>query len=296
MNFSARLERYEGLERKRAIHERIGRDLLVADGAMGTMLQAEGLPAGEPPEHWNLTRPEAVQAVHRAYLGIGCDLVETNTFGANRLRLKAYGLDKEVAAINERGVELARKACDAGQLVAGAVGPTDGFYGGRQNEATTGIASAFEEQLSYLVQAGVDLIVIETMTHLAEARIALDAARKCSIVPIAVSLTFFERRGDLRTLDGASPQEAVRELSDAQIVGCNCMDPDMAGEVLRQMREATDLPLIAQPHAGQTHPLTPQDIVHHLPAFVASNVGILGGCCGTTPAHLEAVVSALRRP
>ncbi len=302
MGFSARTEGYEGPGQQSGVREWFGRGLLVADGALGTMLQAKGLPAGEPPEHWNITRPRAVQAIHKAYLAVGCNLVETNTFGANRLRLRDHSLDGQVAVINRKAVQLARRACGPGHFVAGAVGPTGYFHRGRRKGSGTEIASAFEEQLSYLVQAGVDLIVIETMTHLAEARVALQAAQECPAVPVAISLTFFERRGGLVTLDGALPQEAVRELSAAQVVGCNCMDAELIGEVLRQMREATALPLIAQPHAGlprsrtkkETYPLTPEGMVHHLPSLLASNLGILGGCCGTTPAHLEAVLRAIR--
>jgi 5-methyltetrahydrofolate--homocysteine methyltransferase len=302
VGFSARTERYESAGQQNGVRKRLGRELLVADGAIGTMLRAKGLPAGEPPEHWNITRPKTVQAVHKAYLAVGCDLVETNTFGANRLRLKGYALDGQVAAINRTAVQLAREAGTAGHLVAGAVGPTGWFHQGRLRGSGTAVASAFEEQISHLVQAGVDLIVIETMTHLAEARIALQATRANPATPVVVSLTFFERQGSLFTLDGVSPEEAVRELSTAHGVGCNCMDAEMAGDVLRQMREATDLPLIAQPHAGLprsgrkkgTYPLTPEDMVRHLPSLLAFNLGILGGCCGTTPAHLKAVVRSLR--
>lgn len=294
---------FEGPEQQRSVHEWLARGLLVADGALGTMLQAKGLPAGEPPERWNLTRPKAVEAIHKAYLAVGCDLVETNTFGANRLRLKGYALDGQVAAINRTAVHLARQVCAPGHLVAGAVGPTGCFHRGRQKGSGTEIASAFEEQISHLIQAGVDLIVIETMTHLAEARIALHAAREHPTIPVAASLTFFEQRGSLFTLDGASAQEAVRELSTAQVIGCNCMDVEIMAEVLRQIREATALPLIAQPHAGLpgrrkkgVYPLTPEGMVHRLPSLLVFNLGILGGCCGTTPGHLEAVVHSLRRP
>ncbi|MFQ5988730.1 MAG: homocysteine S-methyltransferase family protein [Candidatus Methylomirabilales bacterium] len=302
MIFSARPEAYEDLGQQSEIHERLAKGLLVADGALGTMLQAQGLAPGEPPERWNITRPKAVQAIHKAYLSVGCDLVETNTFGANRLRLKGYGLDRQVAASNRKAVQLARRAWTSGHVVAGAVGPTGSFEKGKHKGSRVEIAAAFEEQVSHLVQAGVDLILIETMTHLAEARIALQAARQNLAIPVAVSLTFFEQRGRVITLDGASPQEAVRELSAAQVVGCNCMDAEMMSNVLREMREVTDLPLLAQPHAGLpeqrkkgTYPLTPEGMIHRLPSLLASTLGILGGCCGTTPAHLEAVVRSLHR-
>lgn len=288
----------------KGLRERLANGLLVADGATGTMLRAQGLQAGEPPEAWNLTRPTAVQAVHEAYLAVGCDLVETNTFGANHLRLKESRLAEQTAAINLRAVQLARKVCTAGHLVAGAVGPTGRFSKGKCTASVTEIVSAFKEQVSHLIQGGVDLILVETMTHLAEARMALQATRECAPVPVAVSLVFSEQRGGLCTLDGASPQEAVPELSAAQVVGCNCMDAGRMAEVLRAMREATSLPLIAQPHAGlperrgkkSVYPVDPEGLVRHIPSLLASKVAILGGCCGTTPAHLEAVIRSLRHP
>jgi len=177
------------------LHERLARGLLLADGAIGTMLHAKGLQAGEPPELWNVTRPRVVQGVHKAYLAVGCDLVETNTFGANHLRLKESRLAEQTAAINLRAVQLARKVCTAGHLVAGAVGPTGRFSKGKGTASVTEIVSAFKEQVSHLIQGGVDLILVETMTHLAEARMALQATRECPPVPVAVSLVFSEQRG-----------------------------------------------------------------------------------------------------
>ncbi len=282
--------------------ERLGRRLLYADGAVGTMLTDKGLGPDEPPELWNLTRPRVIQGIHRAYLAIGCDLITTNTFGANRLRLKERRLHAEVATVNRTAVRLARRACGPRHFVAGAVGPTGRFRQGRRCGAQAEIRSAFQEQIAHLNEAGLDLILIETMTHLAEARIALDAAQACSAVPAAVSLVFFAERGNLRTLDGVSPAEAVRELSTAQVVGCNCVDVEVAVEVLRQMREATGLPLIAQPNAGLperrgkkwVYPLGPNAMARHMPPMLASRPAILGGCCGTTPAHLQALVQATR--
>ncbi|MFQ5658431.1 MAG: homocysteine S-methyltransferase family protein [Candidatus Methylomirabilales bacterium] len=271
----------------------------MADGATGTMLQARGLQRGEPSEIWNLTRPETIRSLHSAYLVVGCDLVTTNTFGANRLRLKEARLEAQVEAINRAAVRLAREAGSRGHLVAGSVGPT-----GKQRSSPSDVKSAFEEQISHLVQAGVDLLLIETMTHVEEACLALQATQNCPPCPVAVSLVFFEKGKSLTTRDGASPQEAARHLVGAQMVGCNCVDIEVAGEVLRHMREATDLPLVAQPHAGlpmkeqeQTvYPLTPEAMTHHFSSLLELNLGILGGCCGTTPTHLQAVLHSLRPP
>lgn len=282
--------------------ERLGRRLLYADGAVGTLLYDKGLGPDEPPELWNLTRPRVIQGIHRAYLAIGCDLVTTNTFGANRLRLREHRLDAEVATVNRTAVHLARRACSPRHFVAGAVGPTGRFRHGERCGPPAEIRSAFQEQMAHLTEAGIDLILLETMTHLAEARIALEAAQACPPVPAAVSLVFFAERGDLRTLDGASPAEAVRELSAAQVVGCNCVDVEIAVEVLRQMREATGRPLIAQPNAGRPerrgkqwiYPFGPKVLARYMPSMLASRPAILGGCCGTTPAHLQAYMQAAR--
>jgi 5-methyltetrahydrofolate--homocysteine methyltransferase len=293
---------HETPESRAGFAEHLSRRLLYADGAIGTMLTAKGLGPDEPPEAWNLTRPRVIQGIHRAYLAVGCDLITTNTFGANRLRVRERRLHAEVATVNRTAVHLARSACSPRHFVAGGVGPTGRFRQGRRCGAQAEIRSAFQEQIAHLNEAGIDLILIETMTHLAEARIAFDAAQACSAVPAAVSLVFFAERGNLRTLDGASPAEAVRELSTAQVVGCNCVDVEVAVEVLRQMREATGLPLIAQPNAGLperrakkwVYPLGPHAMARHVPPMLASRPAILGGCCGTTPAHLQALVQAIR--
>ncbi len=276
---------------------------LMADGALGTMLQARGLPAGEPPERWNFTRPDAIQTIHSAYLAVGCDLITTNTFGANRLRLKETGLEEHVGTTNRTAVRLARKAGSQRHLVGGSVGPTGGFQQGVQRSSPVEVRSAFEEQISHLIQARIDLILIETMTHLEEARIALQASQSCPPLPVSISLVFFEMRRGLLTLDGASPREAVRDLPAAQIVGCNCVAIELAGEVLQQMREATALPLIVQPHAGlpvtqQEHvvyPLSPEGLARHIPPLLDLKLGIIGGCCGTTPAHIGAIRDSLRQ-
>jgi 5-methyltetrahydrofolate--homocysteine methyltransferase len=268
---------------------------LWADGAMGTMLTTVGLPPGDPPEYLNLSRPDAVAAVHAAYLAVGCDLVSTNTFGGNRLRLSAHGLEREVETINRTAVAIARAAGSGDHLVAGVVGPTGGFERGRRTRPKPDIRAALEEQMAILVQAGVDLLLIETMTHVSEASAALEASGGCAPVPVAVTLVFFDARGDLRTLDGASPRETVRTLAAAAMVGCNCVDIELAGEILHQMAEATALPLIAQPHAGLpgvAH--TPNDMAQRLPVLLVPQVSILGGCCGTTPEHLQAFIHATR--
>lgn len=284
-----------GVSRVEPLHARLTRRLVWADGAMGTMLQASGLAPGEPPERWNVVRPEAVAAVHAAYLAVGCDFVTTNTFGANRLRLGEYRLESEVEAINHAAVRIARTVGKGEHLVAGGVGPTGRFQRGRGAGPPGEVRSAFEEQVSSLAEAGVDLVLIETMTHLAEACTALEAVRSCPPVPVGVTMVFSEHQGKLRTLDGATPREAVYELRTAAMIGCNCMDIKVAAEALTEMQEAAPLPLIAQPHAGLPGTLrTPGEMARLLPALLQPGVAILGGCCGTTPAHIKALMHAAR--
>ena len=288
-------DRLRGVSRVEPLRARLMRRPLWADGALGTMLRAEGLGADEPPELWTLARPEAVAAVHAAYLAVGCDLVTANTFGANRLRLRTYGLDGQIAEINRKGVRIARGAASGDHLVAAAIGPTGGFQRGRRIGPEGEIRAAFEEQMAVLAEAGVDLILVETMTHLAEARVALEASRSSGPVPVAVTLVFFDQGGTPHTLDGASPGEAVRDLGAADMLGCNCVEVEMALAVLEEMQEATTLPLVVQPHAGLPGtPRTPEAMARFVPALLTPAVGIFGGCCGTTPTHLQALIQAAR--
>ena len=286
------------------INRRLTKGTLVADGAMGTMLQGKGLSAGQSPELWNLTRPGLVKEVHAAYLQVGCELIETNTFGGNRPRLTAHGLEGRVAEINLAAVRLAREVCPPGHFVAGSVGPTGVYRGGRRVGSAAEVASAYQEQISLLLQGEVDLLLIETMTHLEEARLALEVARKSSPIPVVVSLVFFQDGGKFATLDGASPQESAQALAAAAVVGCNCTDVETAIAVLQEMRRATDRALIAKPHAGlpeehdgkMVYPLVPESLARQFLPLITLGPRVLGGCCGTTPAHLREVIRLLRHP
>jgi 5-methyltetrahydrofolate--homocysteine methyltransferase len=272
---------------------------------MGTLLRGKGLPASHPPERWNLTRPEVVKEVHAAYLQVGCDLIVTNTFGGNRPRLKVFGLIEQVAEINLAGVRLAREVCPPGHFVAGSIGPTGLYQGGKSVGSPAEVVSAYQEQIALLLQGGVDLLLIETMTHLEEAYLALEVAKGSAPLPVAVSLVFFRDGGRFATLDGASPQEAAQALPAAQVVGCNCVDVETTIAVLQEMRGGTAGPaLIAKPNAGlpeehngkMVYPLVPESLARQFPPLIALGPRILGGCCGTTPAHLREVIRLLHRP
>jgi 5-methyltetrahydrofolate--homocysteine methyltransferase len=281
--------------------DRLREGCLVGDGAMGTMLQAAGLPLGEAPERWNRERPEAVAAVHRAYRAAGAEVLQTNSFGGTRPRLEACGLAGELEAVNRAAVELARAAADGAAYVAGCVGPTGLRLA--PGEPLALLQEAFAEQIGVLVAAGVDLILIETMWDVREAMAAVTAARAASALPLLVTLTF-DRHG--RLPDGTTAAEAAAAVAAAGAdgVGANCCEgPESLLPALAAMRFACpDLLLVAQPSAGLpvrensrlTYPVAP-DAFGACAARLAPLARLLGGCCGTTPAHIAAVGRALAR-
>lgn len=276
----------------------IGRRILVFDGAMGTMLYAEGVPFTHCFDEMNLARPEVVRRVHQAYVDAGADIIETNTFGGNRFRLAEHGLEKQVAAINLAGARLAREAAGTRAWVAGAVGPIGkpmapiGVIPPEEAEA------AFREQVAALVEGGVDLIVIETISDLHEMERAIAAVRSVKAdLPIIAQMTFSEEG---KTLIGNKPTEIARRLSDLGVsaVGANCsVGPQGILDVIEKMAGASRVPLVAQPNAGLPHLVggrllylaSPEYFEEYTRRLVESGVSLIGGCCGTTPEHVRAI-------
>lgn len=288
--------------------ERLRADVLVFDGAMGTMLFHAGLASGACPELWNVDRPEAIQAVHRAYLDAGSDLIETNSFGGSRLKLAAFGLAHRARELNTAAATLARAAARPGTYVAGSIGPTGHLpepYGDA-SEAT--LEDAFREQAEALAAGGVDLLAIETMMVPEEAVLAVRAAKTTGL-PVMCSMTFqwVRDRDQDRTMWGTGPGEAARLLADtgADIVGCNCGDggPDRVPGILREMRGAGTF-LVAYPNAGlprivddrTVYDLTPHAMAQTYPDILAAGANIVGACCGSTPDHIREIARAVRAP
>jgi homocysteine S-methyltransferase len=282
------------------------RRVLLADGAMGTLLRDRGVPGSACLDEQNLSNPELVQSLHAEYLTAGAEIIETNTFGANRYRLRAFDLADKVAEINARGVELARRATsERGRqaFVAGAVGPIGVGLAAGGDVTLKQARKAFGEQVQALVDAGVDLIMLETFPTLAETREAVAAIREASKdIPVIAQLAF---QRDGRTWTGEEPAEVARELHNAgaSIVGVNCVaGPQAALEIIEEMARATKVKLIAQPNAGQPrvvereveYPVTPHVFAEYVPRFVAAGCVVVGGCCGTTPEHTVAMRDALR--
>ena len=287
---------------------RIQSEILVFDGAMGTLLQASGLPRGACPDEWNISRPEVVRDCHRAYFAAGADVVETNTFGSTRLRLKDYGLQDKVEEINVRGVQLAREAAQVvtchgmSLLVAGSIGPSGKFLQPFGELTFDQAYEIFKEQAQALIKGGVDLLIIETMVDLQEMRAALLAAKDVSPVPVIAQMAFTQ---DLRTVTGTDPVTAATVLvaMGADILGANCMiGPVEMLPVFQKLASTTDHFLSAQPNAGMPQlvddetvfPGTPELIAEYGEKFVQAGANIVGSCCGTTPEHTKALAGRVK--
>ncbi|TMD64474.1 MAG: bifunctional homocysteine S-methyltransferase/methylenetetrahydrofolate reductase [Chloroflexi bacterium] len=285
--------------------ERLAQGPLLGDGAMGTQLHARGVSFERSFDELNLTEPKIVEEIHRAYISAGAELIETNTFGANRIKLARHGLETRVRDINFRAVKLAREAREiSGEpvFIAGSVGPI-----GQQLEpiGRIGIAratAAFEEQIAALLEGGADLLVLETFTNLPELLAAVSAARKTADLPIVAQMTFAE---DGLTLSAEEPSQVVQALERAgvDVIGVNCgVGPQVALQVLEAMRQQTRLPLSGQPNAGLPARVEGRFFYFATPEYFATfarqaadlGVAYIGGCCGTTPAHIAAMRAALR--
>lgn len=275
---------------------------VLTDGAWGTQLQQRGLAPGECPDAWNLTHPERVEEVARAYAEAGSRVILTNTFGANRLRLAESGLAGSIVEINRRGVEISRRGAVGGARVFASIGPSGKML--MAGDVTVEeLQAAFAEQARALADGGADALVVETMSDLDEAVIAVTAARATGL-PVVACMVFDSGRDRDRTMTGLTPEQAVEGLSKAgaDVVGANC-GQGIAGFVslCRRMRAATDRPLWMKANAGlpelvegrAVYRTTPAEFARHVPALREAGAGFIGGCCGTSPEFIRAVRETL---
>lgn len=270
------------------------------DGAMGTMLQKYGLSGGECPEVFNLSHPDIVRRIHQAYAEAGSEYITTNTFGATPLKLADYGLEDKVEAIAAAAVQNARAASPRIH-VAGDIGPTGKFIRPLGDLSFDEAASSFYRLAKALADAGADCLIIETIIDIQEMRAALTAAKAACSLPVICQMTYGE---DWRTITGTDPTAAaiLLDAMGADVIGANCsVGPDKLLEAARQTAKVTNKPLIFQPNAGMPilegtetrFPLTPEDMARYTPLFAEAGVTYLGGCCGTTPAHIRAIREAM---
>src|SRR5256886_9815860 len=283
---------------KEAIEDRV----LVCDGAMGTMLYAKGVFINKSFDALNVTQPDLVAEVHAEYVRAGADIIETNTFGANRIKLGSFGLADRLHAINEQGARIARHAADDRAYVAGAIGPLGIRIEPRGKTGVDEARDYFREQAQALADGGVDLFILETFRDLNEMGAAIDAVRAVSDLPIVAQMTTEE---DGNTLDGTPPEKFAPELErrGATLIGVNCaVGPAPMLDTIERMAAVTERKLSDQPNAGKTRDVegrnsylcSPEYMASYARRFILHNVRLVGGRCVPTPDAIPPYNTAVR--
>ena len=288
---------------KKPLLEAIKEKTLLGDGAMGTQLQQAGLEPGGCGEAWNTEHPDRVLAIQEKYVEAGSDCLITNTFGGSRIMLERHAQDSDVEGINKAGALIAREAFGGKEgYVLGGIGPFGGLLEPYGEVTEKSVREAFAEQAMALVSGGVDAIIIETQTSLEELGIGLEAAREagapCVIGSMAYDVTFDGE--EIRTMMGIGPEDAAEFMVEngADVIALNCgsgVDVSWAARAVERYRRITDLPTMAQPNAGLPELIdmevvyrqTPEEMTGELSALLSAGANIVGGCCGSSPAHLR---------
>lgn len=289
---------------KSVLEELLSSAPIVLDGAWGTQLQIRGLPVGGCPDEWNLSHPELVEEVARAYVEAGSQIILTNTFGSNAVTLERHGLADRVEAINRAGVEISRRAAAGKAKVFASIGPS-GVMLMMGDKTPDQLRAAFALQAEALARGGADGLVIETMSDPAEALLALEAA-KATGLPVVVCMTFDSGKNRDRTMMGTTPEQAAEQLTaaGADVIGANCgAGPETYVQICRRLKSATDRPVWIKPNAGlpevvngQTvYRLSCDDFASYVPQLVDAGASFVGGCCGTTPEFIRAICRVLGR-
>lgn len=290
---------------KNSIFDLIQQRIVLLDGGMGTELIKHGFPQGACPETWNVEKPEVVQKIHTSYFEAGSDVVLTNSFGGNKIKLSSHGLEKRCYDLNRAAATIANDVKPEGRFVAGSMGPTGKFLKPQGEFSPEEFEEAYAEQAKGLSDGQVDFLLIETQYDLMEALCALRGARKVTELPIFVTMTFNRNPRGFFTLMGNTVDQCLEELEKEQVlvVGANCTlnSADMA-DLVKIMRERTSLPLIAQANAGQpslskegevSYSQGIENYVSCVPQMVENGANLIGGCCGTNPDYIRRIFSLL---
>ncbi len=279
----------------RNFREEIGKKILILDGAMGTQLQEKNiLKTGECPDYLNVTHKKEIKEIHKSYLDAGADIIVTNTFGANRIKLSEFGLEEKVYEINYNAVELAKEVTKENAFVSLSIGPTGKFVEPVGDASFNDIKRIFKEQAKGAVDADVDLFSLETFMDIKELKAAVVGLREITDKPIIAMMTFAE---DGRSILGTSPEVFAKtmEVMEVDVIGANCsVGPDKLNEFVKKMAKVTDMPLIIQPNAGiprliegkTIFPVGPDEFAKYADEF-AEYASIIAGCCGTSPEHIK---------
>lgn len=286
-------------------------ETLICDGGMGTSLQVAGLETGKVPEEWNISNPGAVLNVHKSFIDAGSDMIITNTFGANLIKLNRAGLQDKFLEINIAAVALAKEAAGNSAYVLGDIGPTGDFLRPLGVYEYQDFYDAFFKQAVILCKGGIDGFIIETMSSLDELKAAISACRAAAGLPVIANMTFMAGEKGYRTMMGISIDQAVNEMlaEKCSVVGANCgCGSQQMVEIMKQMKDmlkkraAKNIFLIAQPNAGMPKLVNNKtvftestaDFTKAVKELVKLRVNIIGGCCGTTPEHIKEIVRIVK--
>lgn len=288
------------------IFELMEKKIVLLDGAMGTELIRHGLKRGMCPEQWNMEKPHTIKEIHKDYYQSGADVVLTNTFGGNQIKLSSYQLEKRCYEINLRAARLAGEVRPLNKFIAGSMGPTGKFLNPYGDYSETDFEEAYGQQAKGLEEGGVDFFLIETQYDLREALCALRAVRKQTQTPAFVTMTFDHFQKGYFTVMGNSVSQCLREFESQKVpvTGANCtLDSQQMSDLVRILRQTTSLPLLVQANAGQpvisystwevSYSQSVEDYVRYIPQMIENGARFIGGCCGTNPAYIRRMSQVL---